>query len=264
MDSSGSDTVAWSGAEPLPPRVDKSIPTPLYYQLYQILRRQIESEALKPGDVIPTEKELMERYSISRATVRQAVLQLVNDGYLRREKSKGTFVTSPPNKFRFMEDLRGFTASLTKRGIPTYSKVLEKQVQLASQKVAERLALQPGEPVFFLKRIRFVNDRPILIDYHYVPYRLCPGIERKMDDNISLYGLLEDEYGLDLHHGWREFEPMTPSSDEEVELLEIYATTSILYLESVVYDRQGTPMNYFENKIHGKFSVGTISSAGME
>jgi GntR family transcriptional regulator len=264
MDSSKAGTGVSNGVEPLVQAIDKTIPTPLYYQLNQILHRQIESGALSPGDAIPTEKELMERYGISRATVRQAVLQLVNDGYLRREKSKGTFVTTPPNKFRFMEDLRGFTMSLTKRGIPTYSKVLEKRVEPASRKVAERLALEVGEPVFFLKRVRNVNDRPILIDYHYVPYRLCPGIEQKIADNVSLYGLLQKDYGVDLHHGWREFEPVTPSSQEEIELLEIYATTSILYVESVIYSRQGVPMNYFENKIHGKFTVDTVSAAEVE
>ncbi len=246
------------------PAIDKSVPTPLYYQLLQILKREIESGALAPGDAIPTERELMERYGISRATVRQAVLQLVNEGFLRREKSKGTFVTTPPSTLRFMEDLRGFSAAMTKRGIPSYSKVLEKRVERASDIVAEYLKLKPGEPVFFLKRVRYVNDRPVLIDYHYIPYRLCHGIEDKIADGVSLYGLLQKEYGLDLHHGWREFEPMMPSSQEEIELLEIYATTSILKLKSVVYNRQGVPVNYFENRIHGKFVVDTVSASEVE
>ncbi len=64
--------------------LDKSIPIPLDYQLLQILKKQIDAGDLKPGDVIPTEKDLNSQFEISCATVREAVLQLVNDGYFRR------------------------------------------------------------------------------------------------------------------------------------------------------------------------------------
>ncbi len=241
--------------------IDKSIPTPLYYQLFQILKTQIDSGSLKPGDTIPTENELMEQYGISRATVRQAILQLVNDGYLRREKSKGTFVTTPPSKFRFIEGLRGFSAEMKQHGIVYESRVIEKDVIAANEKVANRLAIPKGEDVFYMHRLRVVKNVPFLLDRHYVPYRLVPGIEAKLGDNISLYSILEREYKLSLHHGWREFEPVSPSSKKEIELLEIYPTTHLLYVESVVYDKNNVPVDYFEAKIHGKFTVDVLNSS---
>lgn len=240
--------------------INKSIPTPLYYQLFQILKEQIDGGALKSGDVIPTENELMDQHGISRATVRQAILQLVNDGYLRREKSKGTFVTTPPTKFRFIEGLRGFSAEMKRHGIAYVSKVLEKDVIAADEKVAQRLAIPHGELVFYMHRLRVVNNLPFLLDHHYVPYKLVPGIETKLADNISLYSILEHDYKLVLHHGWREFEPVSPSSKKEIELLEIYPTTHLLYVESVVYDTNNAPVDYFEAKIHGKFSVDILNS----
>ncbi len=241
--------------------INKSIPTPLYYQLLEILKKQIDSGDLKPGNAIPTEKELMDQFEISRATVRQAVLQLVNDGYLRREKSKGTFVTTPPSKFRFIEGLRGFSAEMKLHDIPYVSKVLEKAVIPANEKVAERLAIPVGELTFFTHRLRLVNDRPFLIDRHYVPYRLVPGIEEKIADNISLYSTLESDYKLLLHHGWREFEPVSSSSKEEIELLGIYSTTHLLYVESLLYDKDNMPIDYFEAKIHGKVTVNVMNTA---
>ena len=69
--------------------IDRTVPTPLYFQLKQILNQAIESGELQIGRAIPTEMELMDRYGLSRATVRQAVLQLVNEGYLRRTKGTG-------------------------------------------------------------------------------------------------------------------------------------------------------------------------------
>lgn len=241
--------------------IDKSIPTPLYYQLFQILKTQIDSGKLKPGDTIPTENELMEQYGISRATVRQAILQLVNDGYLRREKSKGTFVTTPPSKFRFIEGLRGFSAEMKQHGIVYESRVIEKDIIAANEKVANRLAIPKGEDVFYMHRLRVVKNVPFLLDRHYVPYKLVPGIEAKLGDNISLYSILEREYKLSLHHGWREFEPVSPSSKKEIELLEIYPKTHLLYVESVVYDKNNVPVDYFEAKIHGKFTVDVLNSS---
>jgi GntR family transcriptional regulator len=241
--------------------IDKTIPTPLYYQLIQILKHQIESHNLKPGDVIPTEQELMEKYDISRATVRQAILQLVNDGYLRREKSKGTFVTAPPGKFRFLQGLSGFSTEMNRRGTPHGSKILFKAIVSATDKVAERLAIPPGEQVFYIQRLRIVNDQPFLIDRHYIPYRLVPGIELIMADDVSLYHTLEVDYHLYLHHGWREFEPVRPSSKEEIELLEIFPTTQLLYVESVLYDKKNEPVDYFEAKIHGKFTVDIVNAS---
>jgi GntR family transcriptional regulator len=243
------------------PSVDKSIPIPLYYQLEQAIKKLIEAGDLKTGDAIPTEKELMEKCEISRATVRQAILQLVNDGYLRREKSKGTFVTSPPKKVRFLESMKGFSAEMELRSIPHYSKLLEKLVIPASEKIAAKLQIAPGAAVYYQKRLRFVNDRPFLIDDHYIPYQLCPGIEEKYKENMSLYRLLEKEYGLNLHHGRREFEPVRPSSKEEIELLEIYKTTVLMYIESVVYLEDNTPVDYFEAKIHGKFTADMVSTS---
>jgi len=240
--------------------VDKSIPTPLYYQLFQILKNEIDSGELKLGDAIPTELELMEKYQISRATVRQAVLQLVNEGYLRREKSKGTFVTRPPNKFRFIEGLLGFSSEMRSRNISYYSKVLEKRLMPAPHSVAGFLEIDPGALVFYLHRLRIVDEKPFLIDHHYIPYDLCPGIEAKIADNVSLYGTLEGDYRLQLHHGWREFEPVTATSKEEIDLLQIFPKTNLLYVESTVYDRSNRPINYFSALIHGKFTVDTFNT----
>ena len=244
--------------------VDKSIPTPLYYQLFQIIKNQIDLGELKVGDAIPTELELMEKYQISRATVRQAVLQLVNEGYLRREKSKGTFVTRPPSKFRFIEGLRGFSAEMRSRSISTYSKVLDKRIIPAPEKVARFLEIEPGAPVFYLHRLRIVDDQPFLIDHHYIPHVLCPGIEEKVADNVSLYAALEKDYKLLLHHGWREFEPVTATSKEEIDLLQIFPKTNLLYVESTVYDRDNRPINYFYALIRGKFTVDILNTSEFE
>jgi len=241
-------------------RLDKSIPTPLYYQLLIILKEKIESGVWKPGDIIPTEQELMEQYDISRSTTRQAILALVNDGYLHREKSKGTIVSSPTGRMRFVGSLMSFSEEMESKKIPHHSQIINQEVIPASETIAEKFQIKTGSPVYHLKRVRYVNDRPFLLDEHYIPYYLCNGIEEKYKNNTSLYHLLKVEFNFNLHHGQIEFEPVVPTSKEVIDVLKVNPATSLLYVARMVYSDKDIPLDYFTAIIHGKFSIDVIST----
>ena len=239
--------------------IDKNIPIPLYYQLLMILKQNIVNGVWKPGQKIPTEFELMEQYSISRSTVRQAVLALVNEGYLKREKSKGTIVTSPSGRMKFVGSLISFTEEMNNKGIPHFSRILDHKVLPADEKVAKKLYLDVGTPIYYLKRVRYVNEQPYLIDEHYIPYSLCPGIEEKYKDNTSLYKLLKSEYGFNLHHGQLEFEPISPPSKEAIDLLKLYPTSNLVYVERIVFSENEVALDFFKAIIHGKFTIDVVN-----
>lgn len=241
-------------------KLDKSIPTPLYYQLLIILKEKIENGYWKPGNIIPTEQELMEQYDISRSTTRQAILALVNDGYLHREKSKGTIVSSPTGRMRFVGSLMSFSEEMDSKKIPHYSQIISQQIVPATDAIAEKFNVEIGSSMYFLKRVRFINDRPFLLDEHFIPYYLCKGIEEKYKNNTSLYKLLKLDYNFNLHHGQIEFEPIVSKSKEVIDLLKVNPTTSLLYVSRMVYSDQDTPLDYFTAIIHGKFSIDVIST----
>lgn len=236
-------------------KIDKSIPIPLYYQLLQILEEKIKKGTWQPGDTIPTEAEIMRVYGISRSTVRQAILALVNMGYLRREKSKGTIVISSTGQTRFVGSLISFSEEIGKKGLSHKSRILESHVGTADSRIAGKLHLQLGDTVYYLKRVRYVNDLPFLIDEHYIPYVYCPEIETRYKENASLYSLLRSEYQFNLHHGQVEFEAIPPLSKEVMDLLNVTSTNSLIMAERVVYSEQGIPLDYFIAIIHGKFSI---------
>jgi GntR family transcriptional regulator len=240
--------------------VDKTNPTPLYYQLQEILREKIECGIWKPGDMIPTENELMVSYGISRSTVRQAILALVNDGYLKREKSKGTIVTSTTSREHVIGSLMSFTSEMNMKGIPHYSVLLSQRVVKADRLLAAKMNLAEGSEVYYLRRVRFVNDRPFLVDEHYIPYYLVPGIEQKYEENTSLYRLLQNDYKFNLHHGQIVFEPINPPSTEVSDLLKITPATSLILAERVVCSETEVTLDYFKAYIHGKFSIDMVSS----
>ena len=88
--------------------LDKNSPIPLYFQLEEILKERIETGELKPGDLLSSEKELSEKYQISRPTIGQALRGLVNEGLLYREKGKGTFIAKPKIDYGFIQRLTTF------------------------------------------------------------------------------------------------------------------------------------------------------------
>jgi GntR family transcriptional regulator len=240
--------------------INRSTPIPLYYQLLQLVKGSIEQGDLKPGDSLPTEHEMMRKYKVSRATVRQAMLQLVNEGYLRRIKSKGTFVNRIPEKSRFIGSLKGFAQEMREKGVAFSTRVLDSRVLPAPHKVSEKLQIATGDSVFFLKRLRFVKDEPVLIVEGFVPAQLCPGIEREDFEGQSFYEVLEKKHGIVLHHGFREFEPVMPASGEEARLLRVSQKAPVLHIESVVYTRENLPVEYVEIRVKGKFSVDLVQA----
>ncbi len=244
--------------------IDKSIPTPLYYQLQQIIKEKIEKGVWRPGENIPTENEIMQKYEVSRTTARQAILALVNDGYLRREKSKGTIVTSPTGRKSLVGGLISFSEEMSQKGIAHFSKILDQRVVAANSDIAAKLQLSEGAPIYYLKRIRYLQGQPYLMDEHFIPYHLCPGIETKYQENTSLYQLLEGTYKFNLHHGQIEFEPVSPPTKEMIDLLEIYSTTNLILAERIVYSEKDVPLDYFKAYIHGKFSIDVLKSTDLQ
>lgn len=235
--------------------IDRSLPLPLYYQLEKIIKDAINSGELKPGDALPTETELMEIYNISRATVRHAMQNLENEGYLRKERAKGTFIKYPPVERKFLGNLKCFSDEMQRKGIPHGTQVLDQKVIEADPRVAKQLQIEVGSKVFYLKRLRTVDQTPVLIVESYLPYQLCPAIEEVDFNAASLYDTLESRYNIQLRHGNRLIEPKIVESEETLALLEIDPGTCISAIESIIYSADNQPVEYLYAEMLGKISI---------
>lgn len=140
------------------PTLERSNPLPLYYQLKQVLRQQISAGHLAPHTAIPSEPELVARYRVSRATVRQALTELVHEGLLYRQHGKGTFVCEPLVQ-QSLSELTSFTEDMRRRGKRSGGIVLVGELVRGSQTVRERLHLTDAEQVFRLERFRHALTR---------------------------------------------------------------------------------------------------------
>lgn len=236
--------------------LDKKSPIPLYYQLYSLILNRIKMGELKPGDMLPTEISLLGEYNVSRATVRQAILDLARNGYVIREKSKGTFVKDYSNNVRYADRVKGFSA-ISSQGttIPLTSHVLEKKVAIPPKPIREALRLQEGEEAFYLKRIRYIRDEANTFVEDWIPYKLCAGIENEHFTNASLYHILEEKYNIIPHHAFRTFECSCATTEEQIQKLEIKNNLPLLRCESKVYDSNDDPVEFYIALIKGKYTV---------
>lgn len=237
--------------------LDRNSPIPLYYQLYTILLKQITSGEYKPGDLLPTEISIVEEYNVSRATVRQAVMDLVRNGYVTREKSRGTFVKDYINTVGYSEYAKYFSAYSSNGGsVPLNSVVLEKAVVEPPKVVQEVLQLAPGEKAFYLKRVRYINGEVNTFVEDWLPHKICEGIEEKdFSKEASLYKILEEDFHIIPNHSTRTFESSCATTSEEIESLEIRKNDALLRCEGKVYFRNNAPLEYYTALIKGKYTV---------
>lgn len=170
-------------------------PVPLYYQLAEILEREIRSGKYIAGKQLPTAKELAERYRVGLQTVRAALSQLENKGLIFRRAGKGTFVAGRPAEFLLD---RSFTRQMRDLGLQPSSKVLVCEVRPAGRELSAELNLLPEDPVLHLYRVRYGDGEPISLQYAFVPIHRCPDIANHDFSVESLYEVLFHCYNIEV------------------------------------------------------------------
>ncbi|MFC6088547.1 GntR family transcriptional regulator [Saccharothrix lopnurensis] len=211
-------------------------PRPKHAQLRDILRRTAEQE-LPPGSPIPSERDLAQRYGVSRITVRAAVGQLVSEGLLTRAKGRGTFTAR--RRVDVQLHLESFTDDMRRRGLVPATGVVSCAREVPPPAVAGALDLGPREPAFRLVRLRRADGVPLAVERGWYNPRVVPDLDRH-DLTTSLYALIADAYGVQLDHAgqtvWAEAaDPAT------AKLLDVRAGAPLLVFRRVS-SAQGRPV----------------------
>jgi len=230
--------------------LNKSIPIPLYYQLKTILLEYIQEHHKDLETPIPTEVEISKHFEISRPTVRQAINELVVEGYLYRIKSKGTFISKPKISQDFLSTLDSFKNEMGKKGMSPSTKVLNMEVITCDEKVGDALKLPIGSKAIQLRRLRFADGEPIVFVTTYLPFVKCQNILSKNLETDSMYEILENESGLQIAKATRSLESILAGA-YEAKLLEVEEGAPIQFFESIAYLSDGTPIEYSLAKYRG-------------
>jgi GntR family transcriptional regulator len=237
--------------------LNKDVPIPYYYQLKEILLDYITNHHDGQNRPIPTEMEMSAHFDISRPTVRQAINELVVEGYLTRQKGKGTFITKPKIKQSFLQVLESFNQEMFKKGLEPSTKVLGLDVIPCDEKTGEALGIPGGSRVIQLRRLRYANQEPIVYVVTYLSYERCRPILDKNLEYESLYEILRQECGLSLLKAVRSLEAVI-AGEYEARILGIEKGAPIQFIKSVTYLTDESPIEYSLAKYRGDRSQFTF------
>jgi GntR family transcriptional regulator len=213
-------------------RLNTNLSTPLHTQVANQLEKQVKQGKWKPGEKIISERELMELGHISRATVRQAISSLVQTGVLEKIQGAGTFVKQAKIE-QPMNIVYSFSQQLKSLGLKFEDRLLNRELLVASDDLAERLQIRRKSKVIYINRLRLIDGEPFMISKAYVPHSLCPEL---VGDELetSLYSLLVDRYGLPVVHATDKVEALQ-ADKETSKRLKLSANVPILFVERLAY-----------------------------
>lgn len=166
---------------------------PLYDQLVDILTEKIENE-YSPGDLMPSERELAERYGLSRTTVRLALQELEQLGLVVRQHGRGTFVADRSAQTTNLMHSYSFSEQMRELGRVPTTTILEFSEVEADKNLAEHMGARIGDKLFKLIRLRSADDTPMMVERTYLPMRKFLTLKRPLLERKSLYAIIEDDY----------------------------------------------------------------------
>lgn len=244
--------------------LDKSSAVPLYQQLKEILQKKIENE-MKPGDALPTEPEIEEKYKVSRMTVRRAIDELVIDGLVYKKQGKGTFVREA-KIVHDVEKVTSLTEEMQERGMPLETIATDISRIVPSKKIREKLNLSSDEKVIKIKRIRHVNGEPFTIMVNYIREKFVPGFIDKGLTQESLYKMLEEEYNIVFEKAEETVEARE-ATELEAEVLNIDTWAPVLYLSRISFIKGDVPVEFTSVTTRGdkyKYKVTLYGRYGLK
>jgi len=205
-------------------------------QVRQGLLEELLAGTLEPGEKLPNEDKLAERFAVSRATVREAVLGLLEAGYLIRRHGSGTYVTSAPRSRHALDATVSYTAMIRDAGHEPGETVIRKGVRTATELEHTLLGLDEGESVMELERVRLADHRPVIYSRDRIRASLLQGVADEALDS-SLYEIL-NQAGHAVVRARAELIP-TLADAKLSRLLEVTRGAPLLHIDQIDYDTRG-------------------------
>jgi GntR family transcriptional regulator len=222
--------------------IDHHSPLPLYAQVEAIIASSIADGTFPSGSRLPNEDELVERFTVSRTTIRQTIQNLIRRGLIEIRRGKGTFVTQPKITQEFTE-LSGFVEDMQSLGRQTSARVLDKQIVPASESIARQLALTTGALVVRIQRVRLADKAPLSFDETYLPREIGEKIIENDLETEPIFSLLEQKYKVPLLEA--EYRLEAVSADATVaRALRIAIGSPIFLIERTSYSVGQQPIDY--------------------
>lgn len=178
-------------------RLEESSATPLYQQVMDDIREDIQDGAYAVNARVPSEAELSGMYSVSRITIRRAIEELSSEGYLTKKQGKGTYVNPPKLERKIYQnsEVQSFTDTCRESGRLAGARLISCQSVVARASEARFLGLDEGAELIHVRRLRTADDIPIMIENNFFPregFEFLMGAEL---NDVSIFKLVEEHVG---------------------------------------------------------------------
>lgn len=234
----------------------KPTETPRYRQLADIIRSAIEQGLLADNQALPSERELAEKYEVSRDTVRKAVHYLEERGVIYSDHGRGTFV-APALVRRMSRFIDSFSQDTLHRGGVPGQRILAVESTAASMGIAGLLSLEPGHPLLRVRRVRLIDGAPVGLHDAYFPLPRGAKLERaEVEQAQSLYQLLTDKFGFAPAEAVENL-CATAADAEEARLLGIAEGAPLLLCERITLSERREPVEYCVMKYVSSYRYST-------
>jgi GntR family transcriptional regulator/GntR family frlABCD operon transcriptional regulator len=202
---------------------------PQYRKLYEVLRKHITDDVYKEGDMLPSEHELCQLYGLTRPTVRQALSNLSNDGYIRKHQGKGSIVHHLPRDIGILS-VFGTTSAVGERNLKTRIIVKPVLIKWPPDFMFPLSELETESGCIYLERVRLLDDVPIFYDISYIANINLPRITSRQFENRSLFQILRDHYRIEIRGGEQRIKAI-PVTVKISRFLNMSKSQPVLHLE---------------------------------
>lgn len=213
---------------------------PAYRKIQNAIRLEIESSRLRPGDSIPSERDLAKIHRVSLMTARHAVTELARDGVVERRRGAGTFVAPPKVHFN---KLLAYTEQMTSLGLAAHSRIISRDVVNGEYEIAARLGVPSGSRLVRLERVRLAGDEPVAFEICCWPANeLRPLMDAPLEHG-SLFAAIENTCGIRLAYADEEID-VTTADSQMADLLNIPRGAPLLRIRQVIFSDTGKATLY--------------------
>lgn len=224
--------------------MNESRVTPLYQQVKEDIKTAIEQGRYKAKEKIPSEPELSAEYSVSRITLRRAVEELCNEGYLIKRQGQGTFVSTPRihRKMAGGNRLESFTQTCQNYGMKAGARLLSRQIVPTRQEERDFFGLGADDLLVYVERLRTADGLPIFLENQFFPYKEFKGLMEENLNDVSLFEVIERISGRKPVDSTRRTLEIARASVEQAQKMSVPLGEPLMYLNSYFIDQDGRPL----------------------
>jgi GntR family transcriptional regulator len=224
------------------PAITRDSALPLHVQFRDHLLGQIERGELRPGEQLVTERELAAEWGVSLAPVRQAMLDLVKEGYLHRVRGRGTFVSGATKVEQKIALLDSFSESMRAQGLEPDLRILRLELAPAPAGIRRDLKVRATRQIL-LERLALVENDPVAVLTSWLPAPRFAGLTNEALDGGSLYGLLGRKWGVAVTRATSVIDVVRCNADQ-AQLLGVERAAPALRVVGVTFDQDDKPIEH--------------------